>query len=227
MGISFRLAGCVWCEARVGAQSLNAEAATNMWRKPLLFRLLSVLHTNMCACALKHTHWHTHSGITFLEMPEPSQGVFTKRCSFEKRVRRRMGGDPAWTPTICFRGWSLFGSISPPLIFMFFSCSWRMALRHGTLVMLAIMLMDAIRPWLCMGEWGERACLQIPKSMSALIHFWENLCQNIFQHSLLFFSHRSSARQAVWPSCQGLFHFRLFVLGNDVLSVFFLWQLWK
>uniref|UniRef100_A0A8P4GGJ2 Pre-B-cell leukemia homeobox 1a n=1 Tax=Dicentrarchus labrax TaxID=13489 RepID=A0A8P4GGJ2_DICLA len=138
--------GCVWCEACVGAPIFERRSSYQHVKEALLFHLLSVLHTNMCVCALKHTYTHTRSGITFLEMPEPSQGVFTKRCSFEKRVSREGGGEIQLEhPQYVFWGWSQFGSISSPLIFLFFlsfSCSWGMALRHGTLVMLAIMLME-------------------------------------------------------------------------------------
>ena len=141
MRISFRLAGCVWCEACVGPNLwMLRQLPTCGGSSALPPRYLRCIQT--CARVPSNTpDTHTYSGITFLEMPEASQGVSTKRCSFEKRARR-VGGDPNSTPTICFWGWSQFGSISSLLIFLFFfTCSWGMALRHGTLVMLAIMLM--------------------------------------------------------------------------------------
>lgn len=91
MGISFCLAGCVWCEACAGAQSLNAEAAPTCEGSSVLPPAICAAYKHARVCALKRTYTRVraHSGITFLEMPEPSQGVYTKRCSFEMRVRRR------------------------------------------------------------------------------------------------------------------------------------------
>lgn len=58
MGISFRLAGCVWCEACAGAPLFERRGSNQHVKEALLFHLLSVLHTNMRACALRHAHTH-------------------------------------------------------------------------------------------------------------------------------------------------------------------------
>lgn len=137
-----------------GARSLSAAAASNMCRK---------LRSPRCiqTCARVPSNTHTHSGITFLEMPEPSQGVLTKRC---RKEARRAGGERRWGGSslnthdvffgdgLCLAQFHLLSSL--------LCVVGGTALRHGTLVMLAIMLMAAIRPRLCTSEWGERARTQ-------------------------------------------------------------------
>lgn len=126
MGISFRLAGCVWCEACAGAPVFERRGGDQHVKEALLFHLLSVLHTNMCPHTHTHTHRHARTGITFLEMPEPSRGVFTKRRSFEKQLRGGGGGGGGGGgirhehPQYVFWRWPQFGLISSPLIFVCF-----------------------------------------------------------------------------------------------------------
>lgn len=113
MGISFRLAGCVWCESCAGAQSLNVKAANNMWRK-LCSSTCDLCCIRSCACALKHTHKHTctrtHADTLALHslrcqsLPRGSSPSTVALKSRRGGGRRRVEGDPAWTPTICFCG---------------------------------------------------------------------------------------------------------------------------
>lgn len=130
MGISFRLAGCVWCETCTGVQSLRQHV-----REALLFHPLSVLHTNMHPPSHTHTHTLASHSLRCQSLPRgsPQSAAVLKRQREGSLNTHNMflGLVPVWLSFTSF------------LLFLSLLCSWGMALRHGTLAMLAIMLMES------------------------------------------------------------------------------------